>query len=81
MTACVMKEAVPPGLTLSFSGLLVISSSPGVGEGIGVGETEGRGADTQRRDHRPIPADGNRPALHIQVAFLIVTGKSLVFYI
>lgn len=43
MTACVMKEAVPPGLTLSFSGLLVISSSPGVGEGIGVGETEGSG--------------------------------------
>ena len=43
MTACVMKEAVPPGLTFSFSGLLVISSSPGVGEGIGVGETEGSG--------------------------------------
>lgn len=43
MTACVMKEAVPPGLTFSFSGLFVISSSPGVGEGIGVGETEGSG--------------------------------------
>ena len=43
MTACVMKEAVPPCLTFSFSGLLVISSSPGVGDGIGVGETEGSG--------------------------------------
>ena len=41
MTACVMKEAVPPGLTFSFSGLLVISSSPGVGEGIGVGVGDG----------------------------------------
>ena len=44
MTACVMKEAVPPGLTFSFSGLLVISSSPGVGEGIGVGVGEGEGS-------------------------------------
>ena len=52
MTACVMKEAVPPGLTLSFSGLLVISSSPGVGEGIGVGvgvgEGEGSGVDHEK---------------------------------
>ena len=43
-----MKEAVPPGLTFSFSGLLVISSSPGVGEGIGVGETEGSGVDHEK---------------------------------
>ena len=52
MTACVMKEAVPPGLTFSFSGLLVISSSPGVGEGIGVGvgvgEGEGSGVDHEK---------------------------------
>lgn len=47
-----MKEAVPPGLTFSFSGLLVISSSPGVGEGIGVGvgvgEGEGSGVDHEK---------------------------------
>ena len=52
MTACVMKEVVPPGLTFSFSGLLVISSSPGVGEGIGVGvgvgEGEGSGVDHEK---------------------------------
>ena len=52
MTACVMKEAVPPGLTFSFSGLLVISSSPGVGDGIGVGvgvgEGEGSGVDHEK---------------------------------
>ena len=52
MTACVMKEAVPPGLTFSFSGLLVISCSPGVGEGIGVGvgvgEGEGSGVDHEK---------------------------------
>ena len=47
-----MKDAVPPGLTFSFSGLLVISSSPGVGEGIGVGvgvgEGEGSGVDHEK---------------------------------
>ena len=52
MTACVMKEAVPPGLTFSFSGLLVISSSPGVGEGlgvgVGVGKGEGSGVDHEK---------------------------------
>ena len=43
---------MPPGLTFSFSGLLVISSSPGVGEGIGVGvgvgEGEGSGVDHEK---------------------------------
>ena len=52
MTACVLMEAVPPGLRFSFSGLLVISSSPGVGEGIGVGvgvgEGEGSGVDHEK---------------------------------
>ena len=52
MTACVMKEAVPRGLRFSFSGLLVISSSPGGGEGIGVGvgvgEGEGSGVDHEK---------------------------------